>query len=47
MEEDRLISAMSSPSLGFHEGRPLAAVIAFRCCIHWRAFQASLFWISS
>jgi len=38
-EEERLLSAISG-NLGFHKGRPLAAVIVFRCCLQWRSFQA-------
>lgn len=38
-EEERLLAALSSP-LGYHKGKPLAALIVFRCCLQWRAFQA-------
>eukprot|EP00197_Chlamydomonas_leiostraca_P009765 CAMPEP_0202867474 /NCGR_PEP_ID=MMETSP1391-20130828/9454_1 /ASSEMBLY_ACC=CAM_ASM_000867 /TAXON_ID=1034604 /ORGANISM="Chlamydomonas leiostraca, Strain SAG 11-49" /LENGTH=1634 /DNA_ID=CAMNT_0049547521 /DNA_START=190 /DNA_END=5094 /DNA_ORIENTATION=- len=38
-EEERLLGALSG-QLGFSKGRPLAAVIVFRCCLQWRAFQA-------
>ena len=27
-------------NLGFHNGRPLAAVVIFRSCLQWRVFQA-------
>lgn len=27
-------------NLGFHNGRPLAALVIFRCCLQWRTFQA-------
>lgn len=26
--------------VGFHRGRPLAAMVIFRCCLQWKAFQA-------
>ena len=26
--------------MGFHRGRPLAAMVIFRCCLQWKAFQA-------
>lgn len=26
--------------LGFHKGRPLAAVVIFRSCLQWKTFQA-------
>lgn len=38
-EEERLLAAIAQP-MGFHKGRPLAALIIFRCCLQWRAFQA-------
>ena len=38
-EEERLLAALGS-NLGFHKGRPLAAIVVFRCCLQWRAFQA-------
>ena len=41
-EEERLLAALSG-NLGFHKGRPLAAIIVFRCCLQWRAFQVSYF----
>jgi myosin V len=37
-EEERLLSALAQP-LGFHRGRPVAALVIFRSCLHWRAFQ--------
>ena len=39
MEEERLLAALPTP-MGFHKGRPLAALVVFRCCLQWRAFQA-------
>ena len=39
MEEERLLGALGQP-LGFHRGRPVAALLIFRCCLHWRSFQA-------
>jgi myosin-5 len=26
--------------MGFHKGRPVAAIVVFRACLQWRAFQA-------
>lgn len=31
---------MCAENLGFHSGRPLAAVIIFRACLQWKTFQA-------
>lgn len=39
MEEERLLTALPQP-MGFHKGRPVAALVVFRCCLQWRAFQA-------
>jgi myosin-5 len=39
MEEERLLAALPAP-MGFHKGRPVAALVVFRCCLQWRAFQA-------
>jgi hypothetical protein len=38
-EEERLLAALPQP-MGFHKGRPMAALVVFRCCLQWRAFQA-------
>eukprot|EP00798_Chlamydomonas_sp_ICE-L_P002990 gene2990-12998_t len=38
-EEERLLNSIGS-NLGFNKGRPLAAVVVFRCCLQWRYFQA-------
>ncbi|KAG1675861.1 hypothetical protein FOA52_001518 [Chlamydomonas sp. UWO 241] len=38
-EEERLLSSLST-DLGYNAGRPVAAVVVFRCCLQWRAFQA-------
>ncbi|KAI8462592.1 MAG: hypothetical protein J3K34DRAFT_527632 [Monoraphidium minutum] len=38
-EEERLLSSLPAP-MGFHKGRPVAALVVFRCCLQWRAFQA-------
>jgi myosin-5 len=38
-EEFRLLAALSQP-LGFHRGKPLAAMIIFRCCLEWGALEA-------
>ena len=31
---------MHAEDLGFHNGRPLAAVVIFRSCLQWKVFQA-------
>lgn len=36
--QDALVIAISRP-LGFHRGRPVAAMLIFRCCIQWQAFE--------
>ena len=38
-DEEKLLQSLSS-HLGFQKGRPLAAVIIFRCCLQWKSFQA-------
>jgi len=38
-EEERLLAALPQP-MGFNKGRPMAALVVFRCCLQWRAFQA-------
>ena len=38
-DQDKLLAAIST-DLGFHEGRPVAALLVFRCCLQWRAFSA-------
>ncbi|GFH24351.1 uncharacterized protein HaLaN_22129 [Haematococcus lacustris] len=38
-EEERLLAALCT-NMGFSKGRPVAAMVLFRCCIQWRAFQA-------
>lgn len=38
-EEERLLVALAQP-MGFHKGKPLAALVVFRACLQWRAFQA-------
>ena len=37
-EEDRLLTAISA-NMAFHKGRPVAALVVFRCCLQWRSFQ--------
>jgi myosin V len=32
--------SQSADNLGFNQGRPLAAIIIFRCCLQWKTFQA-------
>lgn len=38
-DEEKLLQSLST-HLGFQKGRPLAAVIIFRCCLQWKSFQA-------
>lgn len=38
-EEDKLLTAISN-DMGFSKGRPVAALVVFRCCLQWRSFQA-------
>ena len=38
-DQERLLTALRS-DLGFVEDRPVAAVLVFRCCLQWKAFQA-------
>ncbi|KAG1657561.1 hypothetical protein FOA52_006761 [Chlamydomonas sp. UWO 241] len=38
-EEERLLKALQA-DLGFVKGRPVGALVTFRCCLQWRAFQA-------
>lgn len=38
-EEERLLAALGT-NMGYHKGRPLAALVVFRACLQWRAFQA-------
>eukprot|EP00887_Chlorella_sp_A99_P001914 scaffold18.g1914.t1 len=38
-DQERLLRAISE-DLGFHNGRPVAAVTIFRCCLQWKTFQA-------
>eukprot|EP00210_Caulerpa_lentillifera_P001139 g1097.t1 len=38
-DEEKLLHSLST-HLGFQKGRPLAAVIIFRCCLQWKSFQA-------
>lgn len=37
--QDALVKAIERP-LGFHKARPLAAMVIFRSCIQWHAFEA-------
>lgn len=30
----------AADNLGFHHGRPVAALVIFRCCLQWKTFQA-------
>ncbi|KAK9815009.1 hypothetical protein WJX73_004719 [Symbiochloris irregularis] len=39
LDEERLLNAISH-NLGFHNGRPLAALVIFRSCLQWKTFQA-------
>eukprot|EP00803_Ostreobium_quekettii_P000595 evm.model.scf_649.4 EVM.evm.TU.scf_649.4 scf_649:26519-48447(+) len=38
-DEEKLLQALTS-DLGFQKGRPLAAIVIFRCCLQWKSFQA-------
>ncbi|KAK9836002.1 hypothetical protein WJX81_005192 [Elliptochloris bilobata] len=38
-DQEKLLACISE-NLGFHNGRPLAALVIFRCCLQWRTFQA-------
>ena len=38
-DQEMLLSALRS-ELGFVQDRPVAAVLIFRCCLQWKAFQA-------
>eukprot|EP00951_Prasinocladus_malaysianus_P048537 scaffold659661_cov48-Prasinocladus_malaysianus.AAC.1 len=37
-DQEKLLQCIAGP-LGFKEGRPLAALIIFRSCLHWKSFQ--------
>lgn len=40
--EDALVEAIRSPiKLGFDNGRPVAALLIFRCCTQWGAFEGA------
>jgi len=40
-DQDRLLAAIAGEGLGFTpQGRPLAALLVFRCCLQWKAFSA-------
>lgn len=38
-DQERLLDALKT-DLGFQNGRPVAAVLVFRCCLQWKALQA-------
>ncbi|GAB4821968.1 hypothetical protein N2152v2_009014 [Parachlorella kessleri] len=38
-DQERLLSTITE-QLGFHHGRPVAALTIFRCCLQWKTFQA-------
>jgi len=38
-DQEKLLQCISS-ELGFHNKRPLAALVIFRSCLHWKSFQA-------
>ena len=38
-DQEKLLAAIAD-NLGFHCGRPVAAVVVFRCCLQWKTFQA-------
>lgn len=37
-DQEKLLQCIGG-NLGFHNGRPLTAVIIFRSCLHWKSFQ--------
>lgn len=37
-DEAALLAAVAQP-LGFHRGRPVAAALIFRCCMHWGTLE--------
>lgn len=38
-DQEKLLAAIGD-NLGFQAGRPVAAVVVFRCCLQWKTFQA-------
>lgn len=38
-DQEKLLGAIGG-NLGFAGGRPVAAVVVFRCCLQWKTFQA-------
>ena len=38
-DQEKLLAAIGD-NLGFASGRPVAAVVVFRCCLQWKTFQA-------
>ncbi|RMZ56348.1 hypothetical protein APUTEX25_004705, partial [Auxenochlorella protothecoides] len=38
-DQDRLLGCLAE-NLGYQRGRPVAAVLVFRCCLQWKTFQA-------
>ena len=38
-DQEKLLAAIAD-NLGFAGGRPLAALVIFRCCLQWKTFQA-------
>lgn len=38
-DQEKLLAAIGE-NLGFQGGRPVAAVVVFRCCLQWKTFQA-------
>ena len=38
-DQEKLLAALGD-DLGFHAGRPTAALLVFRCCLQWKTFQA-------
>lgn len=39
LDEEKLLQGLSE-HMGFQKGKPLAAVVIFRSCLHWKSFQA-------
>lgn len=42
-DQEKLLQCISG-NLGFHNGRPLTALIIFRSCLHWKSFQVRCCW---
>lgn len=38
-QQDQLLAALKEP-MGLYKGKPLAALVVFRACLHWKVFGA-------